>query len=124
MSMGTQKGVASSSTRLQPQLKSSSLDITPMLGTASDLSDMFACVMTGLKELRRDMSKRIDRVEERAHKGQGKLRDELTDVKSQARTDQAQLIGNTDQCLPESLALAAKESEERDIRMTREINDC
>ena len=42
-----------------------------------------------------------------ARQGQEKLRDELTDVKSQARTDQAQLIRNTDQCLAESLALAA-----------------
>ena len=70
MSMGTQKGGASSSTRLQPQLTSSSLGLTPMLGTASDMSDMFAGVMTGLKELRRDMSKKIDRVEERAQQGQ------------------------------------------------------
>ena len=77
--------------------------------------------MTGLEGLRRDMTKRINRVEERAQQGQEKLRDELTDVKSQARTDQAQLIRITDQCLAESLALAAKESEERDIRMTREI---
>ena len=67
------------------------------------------------------MTNRIDRVEERAQQGQEKLRDELTDVKSQARTDQAQLIRNTDQCLAESLALAAKESAERDIMMTREI---
>ena len=42
-------------------------------------------------------------------------------MKPQARTDQAQLIRNTNQCLAESLALAAKESEERVIRMTTEI---
>ena len=60
MSMGTQKGGASSSTRLQPQLKSTSLGLTPVLGTASDLIDMFAGVMTGLKELRHDMAKRMD----------------------------------------------------------------
>ena len=59
--------------------------------------------MTGLKELRRDMTKKKDRVEESADK----LRNEFTDVKSQARTDQAQLIRNTDQCLAQSLALAA-----------------
>ena len=52
MSMGTQKGAASSITRLQPQLNSSSLGRTPVLGTAGDLSDMFAGVMTGLEELR------------------------------------------------------------------------
>ena len=104
-----------------PQLTSSSLALTPVLGTASDLGDMFAGVMTGHKELRRDMTKRLDQVEKRAQQVQEKLRDELTDVKSQARTGQAQLIRNTDQCLAESLALAAKESEERDIRMTREI---
>ena len=121
MSMGTQKGGASSSTRLQPQLTSSSLGHTPMLGRASDMSDMFAGVMTGLEELRRDMTKKIDRVDERAQQGQEKLRNELTDVKSQARTDQAQLIRNTDQCLAQSLALAAKESEEIDIKMAREI---
>ena len=42
-------------------------------------------------------------------------------MKSQARIDQAQLIRNTDQCLAESLARATKEPEEREIRMTREI---
>ena len=108
-------------TRLQTQLISSSLGLTPVLGTADDVSDLFACVMTSLKELRRDMTKRIDRVEDRAQQVQEKLRDQLTDVESQARTDQAQWIRNTDQCLAESLALAAKESEERDIRMTRDI---
>ena len=121
MSMGKQKGGASSSTRLQPQLTSSSLGLTPALGAAGDISDMFAGVMTGLEELRRDVTKRIDRVEERAHQGQEKLRDELTHVKLQARVDQAQLIRNTDQCLAESLAQANKESKEREVRMTREI---
>ena len=82
---------------------------------------MFAGVIPGFEELRRDMAKRIDRVEERAHQGQEKLRDELTNVKSQARVDQAQLIRNTDQCLAESLAQANKESEEREISLTREI---
>ena len=53
MSMGTQKGGASSSTRLQPQLTSSSLGFTPLSGAAGDISDMFAGVMTGLEELRR-----------------------------------------------------------------------
>ena len=66
MSMSTQKIGASSSTRLHPQLTSSSLGLTPMLGMASDMSDMFASVMTSLVELRRDMTKKIDRVEERA----------------------------------------------------------
>ena len=37
MSMGTQKGAASSSFQLQPQLTSSSLGLTPVLGMASDL---------------------------------------------------------------------------------------
>ena len=96
MSMGEQKGGASSSTRLQPQLTSSSLGLTPAMGAAGDISDMFAGVMTGLEELRRDMTKRTDRVEERAHQGQEKFRDELTHVKSQARVDKAQLIRNTD----------------------------
>ena len=85
MSMGTKKSGGSSSTRLQPQLTSLSLGLTPMLGTASDFSNMFAGLMTGLEELRRNMSKRIDRVEDRAQQGQDKLRDELTDVKSPAR---------------------------------------
>ena len=114
MSMGKQKGGASSSTRLQPQLTSSSLGLTSTLGAAGDISDMFAGVMTGLDELRRDMTKRIDQVDERAHRGRENLRDELTHVKSQARVDQAQLIRNTDQCLAESLAQANKESEERE----------
>ena len=83
--------------------------------------------MIGLKELRHDMTKRIDRVAERAQKGHERLRDKLTDVKSPARSDQAQLIRDTDQWLAENLALATKESQERDVKMTREtkrlIND-
>ena len=121
MSMGTQKGGASSSTRRQPQLNLYSLGLTPVSGAASETGDMFAGVMTGIEELRRDMTKRIDRVEERAHQGQEKLRDELTNVRSQARVDKAQLIRNTDQCLAENLVQATKESEERKVRMTREI---
>ena len=120
-SMGKQKGGASSSTRLQPQLTSSSLGLTPPLGAAGDISDMFADIMTGLDELRRDMTKRIDQVDEIAHQGRENLRDKLTHVKSQARVGQAQLIRNTDQGLAESLAQANKESEEREARMTREI---
>ena len=120
-SMSKQKGGASSSTRLQPQLTSSSLGLTPSFGATSDISDMFAGVMNGLHELRRDMTKRIAQVDERAHQGRENLRDELTHVKSQARVDQAQLIRNTDQCLAESLAQANKESHEREARMTREI---
>ena len=85
MSMGTQKGDASSSIRLQPQLTSPSPGLTPVSGAAGDISDIIAGVMTGLEELRRDMTKRID------------------------------------QCLAESLAQATKESEEREVRMTREI---
>ena len=104
MSMDKQKGGASSSTRLQPQLTSSSLGLNPTLGAAADISDMFAGVMTVLDELRRDMAKRIDQVDERAHQGRENLRDELTHVKSQARVRQ---------CLAESLAQANKESEER-----------
>ena len=77
MSMGTEKGSASSSTRLQPQLTSSSLGRFPVLGTPSDLSAMFAGVMTGLEELRYDMRKKMDRVEERAQKSHERLREEL-----------------------------------------------
>ena len=121
MSMGKQKGGASLSTRLQPQLTSSSLGLTPTFGAAGNISDMFAGVMTGLEELRPHMTKRIDQVDERAHQGRENLRDELTHEKLQARVDQAQLIRNTDQCLEESLAQANKESEEREARMTREI---
>ena len=117
MSMGKQKGGASSSTRLQPQLTSCSLGLTTPLGAAGDISDMFAGVMAGLDELRRDMTKRIDQVDESAHQGRENLRDELT----HARVVQAQLIRNTDQCLAESLAQASKESEEREAKMTREI---
>ena len=42
-------------------------------------------------------------------------------MKPQARVDQAQLILNIDQCLTESLDQANKESEEREVRLTREI---
>ena len=120
-SMSKQKGGASSSTRRQPQLTSSSLVLTLPLGATGDISDMFAGVMTGLDELRREMTKRIYQVDERAHQGRENLRDELKHVKSQARVDQAQLIRNTDHCLAESLAQANKGSEEREARMTREI---
>ena len=103
-------------------MTSPSLGLNPVLGAAGDISDMFAPgVMTGLEELRRYVTKRIDRVEERTHQGQEKLRDELTEVKSRARVDQAQFIRNTDQCLAESLAQATKKSEEKEIRMAREI---
>ena len=120
-SKSKQKGGASSSTRLQPQLTSSSLGLTPSFGATGDISNMFAGVMNGLDELRRDITKRIDQVDERAHQGRENLRDELTHTKSQARVDQAQLIRNTDQCLAESLAQANKESQEREARMTKEI---
>ena len=82
MSMGMQEGGASSSTTLQPQLTSSSLRLTPTLGAAGDIGDMFAGVMTGLDELRWEMTKRTDQVDERAHQGRENLRDELTHVKS------------------------------------------
>ena len=85
------------------------------------MSGMFAGVMTGLEELRQDLTKMIDRVEESAQQGHERLRDELADAKSQARSEQAQLIRNTDHCIAESLALAIKESEERYSRMKREF---
>ena len=53
MSMGRQKGGAASSTRLRPQLTSSSLGLTPALGAAGDISDVFAGVIISLEELRR-----------------------------------------------------------------------
>ena len=118
MSMGKQNGGASTSTRLQPQLMSSSVGLTPVLGMAGD----FANVMTDLEELRRDITKRIDLVEEGAQQGQERLKDELAEAKSQAKSDQAQLSQDTDQCLAESLAMAATESEKRDGRKTREID--
>ena len=90
--MGTQEGSASSSTRLQPQITSSSLCLTLVLGTASDVSCMFANVMTCHEKLREDTTKIIDRVEERAQQGHEGLRDELADAKLQARSEQAQLI--------------------------------
>ena len=102
-------------------MTSSSLGLTPARGAADDISDMFSGFMTGLEELRLDMTKRIDRVEEMAYRGQEELRDELTHVRSQAKVDQAQLIRHTDQCLAESLAQANKESVEREIKMTSEI---
>ena len=68
------------------------------------------------------MTERIDRVEERAQQGHERFRDEMADSKSQAaKSNQAKLVQKTDQCLAESLAQATKESEERDSRMTREI---
>ena len=91
MSIGTQKVGASSSTRLQPQLTSSSLGLTPVLGTASDVSGIFASVITGLKEMRQYMMEKIDRVEKSAEKGRQKIRHELAGAKFQARSNQAQL---------------------------------
>ena len=69
--------------------------------------------MTSLEELRQDMMKRIDRVEERVQQGHEGLKDELADATLQARSEQAQLIPNTDQCLAGALAPATKESTER-----------
>ena len=60
---------------------------------------MFVGVMTGLEELRHDMTKRMDRSEEKARKGHESLRDEMTYVKSEARNYQVQLIRDTDQFL-------------------------
>ena len=123
MSMGTEKGSASSSTRLQPQLTSSSLGRFPVLGTPSDLSAMFAGVMTGLEELRYDMRKRMDRVEERAQKGHERLREELTDVKLQARSDQAQLIRDTDQSLAGNSALVKRSHKKETLRRRERLSD-
>ena len=67
------------------------------------------------------MTKKIDRVEERAQQGHEGLRDELADAKLQARSEQVQLIRNIDQCLAQTSALATKESAERNSRMGREI---
>ena len=87
MSTGTQKGGASSSTRLQPQITSSFLGLTPGLVTASDMRGMFANVMTGLEELRQDMMKRINQVGEGAQHAHERLRDELADAKSPAKNN-------------------------------------
>ena len=83
------------------------------MGTAGDVRGIFANVRTGLENNCKASEKKNDRVEQRAQRGHERLRDELADVKSQAKSDQSQLIQKTDQCFAESLALAAKESEER-----------
>ena len=67
------------------------------------------------------MTKRIDRVEGRTQQAHEGLRDKLPDTKLQARSEQAQLIRSTDYCLADTLALATKESAERNIRMTKNI---
>ena len=66
---------------MQPQLASSSLDLTTGLSSASDVRGTFAEVMTDLGELRKDMTKRINRVEARAQQGYERLRVELADAK-------------------------------------------
>ena len=48
MSMGTQRGGASSGTRLQPQLASSSLGLTPVFDSVGDVRGMFFNVKTCL----------------------------------------------------------------------------
>ena len=73
--------------------------------------------MAGLKELRKDMTKGTDRVDERAHNGHEKLRDELADAISQVNYDQALLAQKTDQYLADSLSVAARESEERERKI-------
>ena len=82
---------------------------------------MFANVIADLDDLRQDMTKRTDRIDERALYGQEKLREELADAKLQAKCDQALLAQNFDQCLAENIALVAKGFEERERRMTQEI---
>ena len=122
MSMCTQRGGASSSTRLHSQIKSSSLGLTPVLDSACVVIDILANSATVFEELRRDKTKGIDRVEEKAQQGHEKLRDELADAKPQAKSDQVQLVQNTDQCLAESLAVAYKKTEKGNSRMTRQID--
>ena len=73
-SMDTQRGGASSSTRLQPRLASSSLVLTPLLDSAKDVRVLFADILTGLEELRHDMAKINDRKDERSQQGHEKLR--------------------------------------------------
>ena len=67
--MCEQKAGASSSSRLQLQLPSTSLGLTPVLGSVSDVRGMFTDRMTGVQELRRGMTKRINRLEERGSTG-------------------------------------------------------
>ena len=71
MSMGTQKDGAPSSTRLQPQLMSSSLGLTPVLGSAGDARTCLPITSLEERDMMKaqDMMKRIDRVEERAQQG-------------------------------------------------------
>ena len=90
-----------------------------MLGTISDASGIVASAMTGLEELRQDVTERFEREEERAQQGHQLLKDELAGANLQARRDEAELIRNIDQRLARSLALATKESEERENMMTR-----
>ena len=71
---------------------------------------MFANVMTCLEELRKDMTKRINRVVERAQLGHERLGEATRPVDTKHPL-----------VLCRELALATKESEERDSRMTREI---
>ena len=49
MTMGTRRCIIEH--RVQTQLTSSSLGLTPVLGTAGDVNDMFAGVMTGPEDL-------------------------------------------------------------------------
>ena len=92
-----------------------------MLDLAGDLGGMFADVVACLEELRRDMTKRTDRIEERAQRSHEMLGDEQAYKKSQAKCDQVLLIQNTNLCCAESLAPSNKESEERYRRMTIEM---
>ena len=69
MSMGTQKCIASSSTRLQSQLTSYSLGLTPVLGTASEVIGMFANVVASLGKLWQDMRKKNQSSGEEDSKG-------------------------------------------------------
>ena len=68
-------------------MTSSSPRLTPVLGTSSEVRAMFVGVIKGLEDLRQDMTKRLDRVEERTQQGLERLRDELTVVKPQARNE-------------------------------------
>ena len=93
MSMDMERCRASSSTRLQPQLMSSPLGLTSAFGWANDVRGI---VMTGFDGLRQNITKRIDRVEERTQQCYGRLGDELANAKSQANCDHVQLVQNTD----------------------------
>ena len=85
--MDLKRDGVSTITRLQHEMMPPTLGLTSELGPACEINGMFADVMARLPELRQEMTKRLDKVNEIVQYDHGKLKDELADKRSRANYD-------------------------------------